>query len=185
MEWNQNSTKAFPKWKMSPARKMFSTVARDLQYCLMPGSLLLCGQAWANQSCGIRLGDFTKWAWLGANKASPYLHKNLLQAKLAFTWHMMGSEVPPAELWEQINLLAGSSPLTPGLMAAHFWFCCPAAAQVHVPAASSETSDTSHTLRWGHGKMSSYFQFGSLAVLVSLGTGNCPHKLSHCARIHN
>lgn len=33
-----------------------------------------------------------------ANKASPHLHKNLLQAKLAFTWHMMGSEVPPAEL---------------------------------------------------------------------------------------
>lgn len=183
MKWNQNSTKVFPKWKMSPARKMFSTFSKDLQYCLMPGSLLLCGQAWANQPCEIRLRDFTKWTWLVCKQSlTTFAQKSPSQ---------IGFHLARDGIWStsctgvETNLLVGSSPLTPGDMAAHLWFCCPAAAQVHVPAASSETSDTSHTLRRGHGKMSSYFQFGSLAVLVSLGTGNCPHKLSHCVRIHN
>lgn len=93
MQWNQNSTKVFPKWKLSPSREMFSSVAKYLQYCLMPLSLL-CGQAWTNQPCEIRLRDFTKWTWLGCK-----------QSLTTFAQKSSPSQISPGTWWDLKYLL--------------------------------------------------------------------------------
>lgn len=86
------------------------------------------------------------------------------------------------------NLHVGSLPLIihfDGNAAVTFWPVYPAVVLFNVSAKSSVASDTSHSQRRDNGEMSSYFQFGSLAIFVSLGTGNCPHTQSHCVGIHN
>jgi len=83
--------------------------------------------------------------------------------------------------------IGGSTLLIPfgGNAAASFWRGYSADVHFKMPAMPCVAPDSSHPQSCDHGEMSSYFQFGSLASFVSLGTGSYPHPWSHCVGIHN